>query len=184
MEQEVNEISIANKMDMVLAVFKPLDYVLEYGETKKLIKEKLLGKVNIGDRLLDEILEKLEKDQYLRSVSSGHVIRKEITYIADPKIYLLTVEGELFIYNGGYSSIILKTQSELEVKTADHLFRDEIALNAQSNSRKLNRLTLLVLIVSVVPAIYYCIEVYKEFHLFFHQIGRYWIWEIIPPKRQ
>jgi hypothetical protein len=103
MEQEVNEISIANKIDAVLSIFKPSDYILEYGETRKLIKEKLIGNANIGDRLLDEVLEKLEKDQYIRSVADGHVIRKEIIYIADPKIYLLTIEGELFIYNGGYS---------------------------------------------------------------------------------
>lgn len=99
------ELSQFDKIDLVLSLFRSHISIQEVGETKKTIQDKLLNEkhVNIEERLLIEILFKLEKDQYLRSVSDGHIRRNEIDYYADPKIYTLTFEGELFLLSGSYN---------------------------------------------------------------------------------
>lgn len=89
------------KIDLVLSIFKPSAFKREYGETKLLIRQQV--HTEIEERLLEEILFKLEKDGYLRSETGGHVMREEKTYNADPKIYKLTFEGELFQIKGGYT---------------------------------------------------------------------------------
>jgi hypothetical protein len=101
----MEELSPIDKIDVVLSIFKPSTYVLQYGENKQLIRFKLLNdkQESFGERLLDEILFKLEKDGYLRSETDCHVIRDGIAYKADHKIYKLTFEGELFIIKGGYN---------------------------------------------------------------------------------
>lgn len=102
------ELSPFDKIDLVLSLFRPHISIQEVGETKKTIQDKLLNEkhVNIEERLLIEILFKLEKDQYLRSVSDGHIRRNEIDYHADPKIFTLTFEGELFILSGSYNNVL------------------------------------------------------------------------------
>ncbi len=104
-----------SEIDIVLSIFKPEFGKLEVGETKKTIKHKLLNDkhISIEERLLDEILDKLENDKYLRSVSDGHIIRNGENFKADPKIYTITLIGEIFLLSGGFVGEIQRQTNPL-----------------------------------------------------------------------
>jgi len=118
------KLSPIDKIDIVLSIFQPNEYILEVGETKKTIQRKLLNEkmINIDERLLDEILFKLDKDQYIKGEYGGSIQRNGQLYIADPKIYKLTFEGELFIISGGYKQAVFNlSQNEKRIKRNDKM---------------------------------------------------------------
>ena len=119
-------LSPIDKIDIVLGIFKPFDGKLENGENKETIQRALKNDliVNIDDRLLNEILFKLEKDSYLRGVESGHIIRDGSNIYAVPgnPIYTLTFEGELFILSGMYKQQTINfLQNEKRIKRNDRM---------------------------------------------------------------
>jgi hypothetical protein len=90
-------------IDIVLSIFEPSIFKHKYGETQLLLRQKLNKEkmIAVHERLLDEILFKLVKDEYLR-------IETNII----PPTYRLTFEGELFLLSGSYTAKLKREQLE------------------------------------------------------------------------
>jgi hypothetical protein len=144
-------ITAIQKLDSVLSIFDPNSTYrgINNLKIKELLKEK---KIDIGERLLTEILHKLVKDNYLRievaDAMVGTQTFKNISY------YLLTFEGELFQTNGGYLE-------EARARDERRRWEDRLLENGERNGERLNTLTLILAIGTVGLAVIEIIKLCK-----------------------
>ncbi|MDP9078654.1 MAG: hypothetical protein M3O71_14580 [Bacteroidota bacterium] len=147
------------KLDALLFLFREE----EVGIPVSFIKEMMLGKgFDVSTVEITRYINQLIDDNY-------------IMYTADEdgrRIYIIKIEGLLF---DGYEQQILNRISE-------NTRLENLETGQRVSRNQMNFLTGVIAAGTLVAAIYYSIEVYKEFHLFFHHHGRYWIWETIPKK--
>lgn len=164
-----------------------LDVVLRFIKNKNNPPKSKIGEITKGvfnelglhELVILQIVNKLIKDGYVdydeRNINSHYPpsFNAPVDIVRD---YFVTFEGNFFLLKpGGYVR-----QEVLDLSENRQLEKLE---NAQKVSRnQMNFLTGVIAVGTLVAAIYYGIEIYKEFHLFFHHIGRYWIWETIPKQ--
>jgi hypothetical protein len=173
------------ELDDVDPLYK-LDCVLMYLFLKQEPSKAKIGEVTIGvyhlikshETEINQIIYKLIKDNYVRFedttvYTDTHLLRPTANLV---RYYNITFEGVLFLKSGGYTvqkAIFISENKKLETLKSDQIKRDEF----------LKILTWWIAAGAIVASIYYLIEIYKEFHLFFHRHGHYWIWEIIPKRK-
>ena len=96
------------KLNLILEYYQRID---SRGLTFAKMSEQFSGKQIRNDTELFQIVSKLEIDSYLKSKDGLEETFKG--YFTLTSIYMLTVEGELFIQNGGYVQKTKKIKKEI-----------------------------------------------------------------------
>lgn len=171
-----------------MADFSPLellDIVLRYLRNPKGLPIKTLDEItndlnpilNAEQADIYLILNKLIKDEYIKD-EWVDVREKNLPLGIEKSVlhYLITFEGKIFLdYPGGYVK-------QAEEQNAESIRLEKIESDQKASRNQMNVLTAIIAAGTLIAAIYYGVEIYKEFHSFFHRHGLYWIWETIPKK--
>ena len=160
-----------------------LDVVLRHLESYKEPKniytiDKGLNK-EIPKHILNTLLNKLISDKYIDYIDELETggfaeFSGQTSYI---RLYQINFDGISFNLFGGYEAQEAK-------QNAEGLRLDRMEFEATANRLLTTRLTILIAAGTLVAAVYYGIEIYKELHLFFHHHDRYWLWETIPKTKK
>jgi hypothetical protein len=138
--------------------FELLDKVLNelQGERGILNKRQLIEKldkkgVKLSDKILMEILHKLEKDEYIR-IDQQQDMELEDYPMVD--YYLSTLEGRVFI---GYGK-----ENALKEDESEKL--DKLESAQTENRTNMENLTIVIAFGTAVAAIYYSLQIWEYFH--------------------
>ena len=168
-----------------LSELKKLDDVLRYFEihfkdnplTENDVKNAIENPFDFDLNEIRPIIHKLVNDKRLKNVLidglNTYSPNREFEYVED--YYSITFDGRFFIQAGGYVR-------RAELNLSENIRMEKLEIATTANQLLTTRLTILIAVGTLLAAIYYGIEIYKELHLFFHRHGLYWIWEIIPKK--
>ncbi|CAN5508229.1 hypothetical protein BH09BAC6_BH09BAC6_26070 [soil metagenome] len=159
------------QLDVVLAfLYQRIGLIFPSEQVTKAVSDEI--KVNESDVIL--ILQKLKKDKYI----DEYTINKPNDNRVIPATvigYSINFNGKLFLKRGGYN--LQAINNDAENNRLKNLENDQ-----RASRNQMNFLTAVIAAGTLVAAIYYGIEIYKELHLFAHHHGTYWIWETIPKK--
>ncbi|NOW97986.1 hypothetical protein [Mucilaginibacter sp. SG564] len=138
------------KLDTLLQLFKDEQEAISW----HFIKEMMEGKgIKASDLEIERYVNQLKADDFIMQNGDG--------------LFLIKIKGLLF---DGYEKDILNRSLE-----NSRLANLEIAQTLSRN--QMNFLTGIIAIGTLIAAVYYSIEIYKELHSFCHVHGKYWIWE-------